>query len=363
MNTMLVTPKKLALTFLFALLLFSVFSTPGIARTKQDAIHAFLDKTKQELGYKNSVQNKTAAVIPTARVIQLAPFIDYKLPDNADLYYFFQAHQNSDGGFGNVEGEKSDFNTTIQALYGLLGLKTNISILTHWGAVEYLNKTLSEIIYYNQTIGNTTVLIHRTNITSSELLSISNFIKVANLFSFAWNFNTTLLIKQALDLQFNNGSYASLLDAEAAITFLSIFSLTPTDVYGATQYLLSLRKDKKGFSTLHELAPSIITTYKILGLLDNLGYKFDQLEDKADLVKYILDHQDSTGGFFEEGGPVPTIETTYYAVFSLFLLGSLSELQQKEFIVSEGFVSLPIFLLYLSFFTLVLPIRKRKNKD
>ena len=358
-----VTNKKMALTFLFSLLLLSIITTPGVARTKQDAIHDFIDKTKQDLGFKDSVQNKTAAVIPTARVIQLASFINYKLPDNADLYYFFQAHQNSDGGFGNVEGEESDFNTTIQALYGLLGLRTNVSILIHWGAIEYLNETLSNRIYYNQTIGNTTTLVHRTNITSSELVSISNFIKVANVFSFAWNFNTTLLIKQALDLQFKNGSYASLLDAEAAITLLDLFSLTPTDVYGATQYLLSLRKDKSGFSAIHESPPSIATTYKILGLLDILGFEFDQLENKADLVKYILDHQDSTGGFFEEEVPTPTIKTTYYAIISLFLLDSLSELQQKEFIVSEGFVSLQLSILYFLPILFIPLIRKRKNKD
>ena len=350
---------KILVPGLFLLLLLTT-AMPAQARTKQDAINQFFDNMHSSLGFKNSKTDPVPSVSATSAVIQLAPFVDYKLPDTSDLYYFFQAHQNPDYGFGNKEDEPSDFNATIQAIYGLIGLKTNISILIHWNALTYLNKTITNIVYNVTVTENATIYEHKANFTASEMLSIVSFIQVANLFNFKWVINTTRLVLEALDMQFENGSYISLLHAEAAITLLDLFDYAPVDTYGATQYLLSLRQGKNGFSQDQGLKPTIKDTYTALNLLSILGYDLDSMSEKGALVKYLLDSQTNSGGFAEQNEVAPSIQTTKHVLFSLFLLNSLSELQQKELLVEQGFLAFPVSMIpFVSIFVCL--FRKRKT--
>ena len=114
--------------------------------------------------------------------------------------------------------------------------------------------------------------------------------------------------------------------------------MQPWDTFGAQKYLLSLRIGTSGFARTPFGTPTLKETYMALEALKIIGYDLTQLSNKGDLIKYVLNQQQKTGGFKDNNEKIENILSTNYAVKILIMLNSLQELQQKEFLVAEGFL-------------------------
>ena len=346
--------------FILIVLLVVPFGVTSVnARTKQKAIQDFLVSLDTGFGFKETPSSQIARVSSTTHVLMTAPFIEFEVKDKSKLFHFYQAHQNNDSGFGDVEGDASDLEASLLALLGLQYLGYNYSALVRWEALNYVNKTLVEsltTLVFDSRV-NRTIPVYLDNYEPRVFEVLSLFFVVSAGFDYQWTGNLTHLINIALNYQFKNGSYVSVEHACASLTFLSLVGVKPMDRDGAIDYLLAFQSTKGGFSSDVNKTGNLETTWRVIKTLTimkvDLEKRLDYLEET---IKFILDLQSSSGGF--DGGEGVSAEATYYAVETLAYLNAMDELLQKEFLQAVGFLDVSLKLV-MAVMGILFVIRKR----
>ena len=324
---------------LLALLFSQLGVSPVTARTKQEAVQDFITSLDTGFGYKETPTDQESRVTSTTRVLMLAPLIDYKIKEKQKLFHFYQAHQNNDSGFADLEGQPSDLETSMLALLGLQKLGYNYTTILRWDALTYINQTLTESLLeprFDPTL-NQTILQYQDTYPPRTFTLLSTFLQVAAVYNYKWSGNLTHLITIAINYQFKNGSYSSIDHATAALTFLSLVGVQPIDIAGAIDYLLAFQSATGGFSPIVNKTGDLKTTWEILTALTLLNVDLEkQLLYYEKTIKFILDLQDQSGGFKDTRGV--SVLSTYYALQCLLYLNSLDELLQKELLQAVGYL-------------------------
>ncbi|MHA1116018.1 MAG: prenyltransferase/squalene oxidase repeat-containing protein [Candidatus Heimdallarchaeaceae archaeon] len=317
------------------------------AKTRLELLKEFVqdnylnDSFSNELGQNSSVESTYYGVL-------LSDYLKISY-DVYDIIFYIQKHQKSNYGFSNQVEQKTTINATFFAVQTLKQLGIGSEDLNHWQIFQYLNKSISEILYNPSTY---------VNLTTQDIYSIYRFFVTSSILNETVLFPYNSLLTSLKQIQFTNGTFPSFYYAIEVVYLLSLFEQSPTDVQGTIRYLKSFRFNDTGFAKDSSDAISIKDTYYAISTISMLG---GEIENKNKIVDAILDLQAPEGGFMDKKDHKPALESSYFAYQILVLLNNINSLNQLAFLESTGFLNFN-FIIGSITLLLLFTIRKKRYK-
>jgi hypothetical protein len=326
--------KYQVLTILLILTLF----VPVTARTRADSVGLFLNQVRvSENGFAET-PNGLENILSTTKALQVSNILNLEINQSSNIIHYYQKAQNSDFGFGIVENEESSLLNTVLAIEGLLILGVNSSQLINWKIFEYLNSTITKIVY---TDVNGTAVINPLTLETME--AWYQLVWGSILLGSAVTIPAMDLIPKLKAIQYPNGSYFSFEYAQRSMMLLGLLGAEPNDPALAKEYLLAHHIPDSGFASRINGNPTLNATYAALSSLVVVSNLFN-LGFIDDLTRLILDLPVASSGFTDFSGNEITVSSTWYAVQILLLLGKIVELYSPDVLQEFGFVNLNIFI-------------------
>ncbi len=320
--------------------------------SREELLLEFIQDCSTSQGFKATPKSPEIALDSTYYGV----FLSDALNSDYDIYSIIlgiQSLQNTDGGFALTQNENSSIFATYYGLQTLTQLGLNAQLLGNWNVSSYLNETITPLLYST----------NFTNLKPTELRQIEQFLVSISLLNITVIFSFQSLIENVKNIQYSNGSYPSFSYAIHSVLLLSLFNQKPTDRIGAINYIKAFRYDDTGFEANLLSSFTLEDTYLAVLALNSLG---STVEYRTKLIDAILDCQTMSGGFANTTAKIqPTLENTYYAFMTLFLLDSLDILNQLAFLSSTGFLSYPLVFMFIGIILLSLyhfKINKKQNR-
>ncbi|MHA1865210.1 MAG: prenyltransferase/squalene oxidase repeat-containing protein [Candidatus Heimdallarchaeaceae archaeon] len=318
------------------------------AKTRLELLEEFIQDTYLNDSFSNE-PNQNSSIESTYYGVLLSDYLKISY-DIYDIIFYIQKHQKSDYGFSNQIKQKTTINATFFAVQTLKQLSVGSEDLNNWQIFQYLNKSISEILYNPS---------NYVNLTTQDILTINRFFLASSILNETVLFSYNSLINALKQIQFTNGTFPSFYYAVEVSSLLSLFEQLPADVQGTIRYLKSFRFNDTGFTKDTSDIISIKDTYYAISTIYTLG---GEVENKNKIVDAILDLQAPEGGFMDKKGQNPTLESSYFAYQILLLFNSIKSLDQLAFLESTGFLSFNFLIIGdVSLLSLIL-IRKKRTK-
>lgn len=343
-------------TFLLGIIFILLFSIPVTGRSRQRSIENFIDSLRlNEDGYANSPDGEVN-ITATTQVLEIANVINYDINNSLDILLFFQNCQNSSGGFSQKPNSEENWDSTIHAVRGLQYLDVNQSQIQNWEIFNYLNRTAIYSLYDISNIGNSTIYspynlsLGLINIYFDYLLT-SFYLGFSPFVEFNW------LENQLQSFQMSNGSYSTFESAVTSIHLLSLLELAPRDIDLASKFLLAYIQNNGAFSNEQGGVVSLYNTYLGVRALFELQ-AVQKIEYLDEMLIFILELQKTNSGFGEVGSMIASVQDTWYAIKTLYMLGSLNELESPDVLQTVGFLKMQFPYLVIISITFVRRFRK-----
>ncbi|MDH5400933.1 MAG: hypothetical protein OEZ01_01685 [Candidatus Heimdallarchaeota archaeon] len=318
-------------------------------KTRRDSIILFIDELyRSDGGYADKTVSSSSTDASTF-VLMTAALLGYEINNTLDLQHYFQSSQNYDGGFGNNPNNISNWQSTIHSIFGLNILGINASQLSNWRINNFINDTAINTLFNTSLNPITPVDLNK------EIIDLwHDYIYTYSVIGYIPIIPIEFLLSNLLQMQYPNGTYPNLPIAISTINLLNLLGEPVRDVELASEYIRSFADSSGAFSYSREGGASIKATMESVRALQVMG-RLDDLEYKRDIVQFLLNQQEASQGIHEVGKEVD-IYATYQAVYTIFVLGYITELNAPDVLESDRFVTFP----FISMILIPLVWRKRR---